>query len=462
MGIALTLYGQEDSAEVVIEQLLGDKDPILRYGGVYAIAMAFAGTASNWAIRKLLYVAVSDVSPDVRRGAVTALGFVLVRRPESVPKMVALLAESYNPHVRYGSAMAVGIACAGTGQKSAIDLLLILAKDRVDFVRQGALISLALVLQQINVTQEPSVKVVREMFEKVTKDKHEDLLAKFGAIIATGIIDAGGRNTVVKLSNRFGHRNMNGIVGMAMFCQYWSWFPLLHFFSLASMPTAIIGLNADLQMPAFTFTSNSKPSTFAYPEPMKAPEKKDVAKLPTAVLSTTAKAKARQEKKEKEGGAAAATTSTASAISSPMTTTASATIPTSASTNDVEMKEKDADTSGASPATGSASQKDATATGAAATAAAAASTAAVAAPEPTSEKKQNPSRVTLLQINQIVFDAECKYQPISTRGRSFGITMVFNTNPDEKEEIIASSVPASTAPGAVADVPLPQEFDFVE
>ena len=29
--------------------------------------------------------------------------------------MVQLLAESYNPHVRYGATLALGIACAGTG-----------------------------------------------------------------------------------------------------------------------------------------------------------------------------------------------------------------------------------------------------------------------------------------------------------------------------------------------------------
>ena len=39
------------------------------------------------------------------------------RTPEQCPSVVSLLAESYNPHVRYGAAMALGIACAGTGLK---------------------------------------------------------------------------------------------------------------------------------------------------------------------------------------------------------------------------------------------------------------------------------------------------------------------------------------------------------
>lgn len=91
------------------------QDAILRYGGIYTIAMAYAGTGNNKAIRKLLHVAVSDVNDDVRRAAVTSLGFLLFRNPTQVPRIVQLLSESYNPNVRYGAALALGISCAGTG-----------------------------------------------------------------------------------------------------------------------------------------------------------------------------------------------------------------------------------------------------------------------------------------------------------------------------------------------------------
>lgn len=100
MGLALIMYGREEEADTTIEQLLLDKDPILRYGAMYTIGLAYAGTANNTAIQRLLHVAVSDVSDDVRRAAVTSLGFVLINRPEQCPKVVSLLSESYNPHVR--------------------------------------------------------------------------------------------------------------------------------------------------------------------------------------------------------------------------------------------------------------------------------------------------------------------------------------------------------------------------
>ena len=44
--------------------------------------------------------------------------------------------------------MAVGVACAGSGMRAAMDLLEPLLGDAVDFVRQGALIASALVLMQ--------------------------------------------------------------------------------------------------------------------------------------------------------------------------------------------------------------------------------------------------------------------------------------------------------------------------
>src|SRR5205814_4522141 len=109
IGAALIRYGRQEGADEVINGLLDDPDPTLRYGGIMTVALAYCGTGSNKAVRKLLHVAVSDVNDDVRRAAVMSLGFILFRKPGSVPRMVELLSESYNPHVRYGAAMALGI-----------------------------------------------------------------------------------------------------------------------------------------------------------------------------------------------------------------------------------------------------------------------------------------------------------------------------------------------------------------
>merc|ERR1712130_893591 len=264
VGIALVMYGRLEEADPLIESLTRDKDAILRRSGMYTIAMAYCGTGNNSAIRKLLHVAVSDVNDDVRRAAVMGLGFLLFKQPDHCPGFVQLLSESYNPHVRYGAAMALGIACAGTGNKEALGLIEPMKNDPTNYVRQGALIASAMILVQQTEQTCPKVKDFRALYQKVITDKHEDVMAKFGAILAQGIIDAGGRNVTVSLQSRTGHTNMLGVVGMLVFTQYWYWFPLTHFLCLAFQPTAIIGLNHNLDMPVAQFKSSAKPSMYGY------------------------------------------------------------------------------------------------------------------------------------------------------------------------------------------------------
>lgn len=205
ISLALIMYGKEDNADGLIEQMLRSKDSIMRYGGMFAIGCAYAGTANNNAVRKLLHYSVSDVSDDVKRAALMNLGFVLFRRPERIPDLVKQLAESYNPHIRYGAAFAVGIGCAGTGLTEALKLLAPLTNDKVDFVRQGALIALSLVFVQITEAQEPKVTTIKKLYTKMIEDKHEEILSRMGAILSQGIINAAGRNATISLTTKDGN-----------------------------------------------------------------------------------------------------------------------------------------------------------------------------------------------------------------------------------------------------------------
>lgn len=299
LGMALIMFNRQEGADELIEGLLNDPDPSLRYGGIMTVALAYCGTGSNKAVRKLLHVAVSDVNDDVRRIAVMSLGFILFRKPGSVPRMVELLSESYNPHVRYGAAMALGISCAGTGLDEAIDLLEPMMKDPTDFVRQGALISLAMIMVQQNEAMNPKVASIRKTLKKVVGDRHEDAMTKFGCALALGIIDAGGRNCTIGLQTQTGNLNMAGIVGMAVFTQYWYWFPFTHFLSLSFTPTSMIGLDHDLELPSFKFHSATRPSLFDYPPKQEVKADEAPTLIATAVLSTTAQARRRAQKKEK-------------------------------------------------------------------------------------------------------------------------------------------------------------------
>jgi len=103
MSLAMIVYGTEVHAESLIERLVKEKNPILRYGAMYCIGLAYAGTGNNDAFRKLIKFSVTDGSDDVRRAALINIGFLHIRDPELLlenVKVLSLLSESYNPQVR--------------------------------------------------------------------------------------------------------------------------------------------------------------------------------------------------------------------------------------------------------------------------------------------------------------------------------------------------------------------------
>lgn len=136
----------------------------------------------------------------------------------------------------------------------------------------------------------------RAKLEKIVRDKHEDTMSKMGAIMAAGLIDAGGRNVTIGLRSKSAHDRMTATVGMAVFTQFWYWYPLVYFISLTFVPTALIGLQEDLKIPKFNFVSDCRPSLFAYPPPTPAQAASTVEKAPVAVLSTAGKLKSRVKK----------------------------------------------------------------------------------------------------------------------------------------------------------------------
>ena len=115
--------------------MLGEQDAIIRQGGAFGIGMAYCGSSNLSAVKRLLHIISTDVSDDVKRAAVMSLGFVFINNPNGLPAILSLLIQSYNPHIRYGTAMALGIAAAGKGNPEFLKLLKPMMNDSVDFVR---------------------------------------------------------------------------------------------------------------------------------------------------------------------------------------------------------------------------------------------------------------------------------------------------------------------------------------
>ncbi|CAB4446107.1 unnamed protein product [Rhizophagus irregularis] len=240
-------------------------------------------------------------------------------------------------------------------------------------------------------------------------------MAKFGAVLGQGIIDAGGRNVTISLQSRSGHLNMPAIVGMAVFTQFWYWFPLTHFLSLAFTPTAIIGLNKDLKIPKFEFISNAKPSLFAYPATTKPPTTNVVEKVATAVLSTTAKTKARAKKSEKEKGTE--------------NTDAMDMDEKKETTEHVKKEEEKEDKKGKKKK------------------------------EESYETLENMARVLPTQLQYITFKENSRYIPVKS-GVIGGILMMVDGSPNEPEELILPSAPVATEVTEEEEASPPEPFEY--
>jgi len=254
------------------------------------------------------------------------------------------------------------------------------------------MIATAMVFIQNSKAQDIKVEAFRQLLARKVETKTEPVMSKFGAIIATGIIDASGRNATLSLRSSSGHKNLSAIVGVALFLQYWYWYPLIHFISLSFTPTAVIGVTKDLKIPKWKFKSNAKPSLFAYPEKVKPPEKKKQEKVSTAILSTTKKAAEREKKKQERKD---------SGVGNSM----------SISTKDLPKTEETN-----KPAEPKQEKK----------------------PEPKEEILQNPVRVTPIQLEFISYDADDRYFPIhqANSSKPFGIVILRDTKPSLPQEFV--------------------------
>jgi len=278
----------------------------------------------------------------------------------------------------------------------------------VDFVRQGALIAMAMVMVQVSEASDSRVGAFRRQLEKIILDKHEDTMSKMGAILASGILDAGGRNVTIKLLSKTKHDKITAVVGLAVFSQFWYWYPLIYFISLSFSPAAFIGLNYDLKIPRFEFLSHAKPSLFEYPRPTTVPTATSAVKLPTAVLSISAKAKARATKKEADQKAIAEKSSG----------------PESSSGSNAGKGKSTSDKDGESMQVDSPAPEK------------------KAEPEPAFEILTNPARVVPAQEKSIKFLEESRYVPIKLAPSGF--VLVKDLRPTEPEVLSLTDAPSST------------------
>jgi len=277
--------------------------------------------------------------------------------------------------------------------------------------------ALAMILIQTTKKQQPKLEHIRKLIDEKIADKHEEVMCKFGAILANGILDAGGRNVTISLMSRSGHANMSAIVGLAVFTQFWYWYPLTYFVSLAFTPTAFIGLNKNLKMPVYKFKSNAPPSLFGYPPNITPETKAVVEKVKTAVLSFAKKKEAHDKEKKVAGDK----------------------MDVDKKIEDKKVEDKKTDEKKDAMEVDKKDEKK-------------------EEPEPDFEIKSNPARVTPAQVKYLSFPEDERYAPIKKGVDVFGIVLLRDKNPGAEEHIVSPATTSTAAQAEENDADPPEPF----
>jgi 26S proteasome regulatory subunit N2 len=111
------------------------------------------------------------------------------------------------------------------------------------------MISSALIFQQITEAMDANVAKFKTEIQEVWSKKTEGPLCKLGAILSNGIIQTGGRTSVVTLSSKSNSLKLGACTGMLLFTHYWYWFSSINFLSLTLSPSALIAADRDLDIP---------------------------------------------------------------------------------------------------------------------------------------------------------------------------------------------------------------------
>ncbi|KAL7672402.1 hypothetical protein ACOME3_007289 [Neoechinorhynchus agilis] len=255
MAIAILATGKRNQVWELVAKLENYNSSFIRRAIPMSIAMAFVASGNYDVIERLLSWAVNDVSDDVRRAACEGIGFVMYERNAyMILNIVNLLKESYNPHVRFGACVALGISCMSSGNQEIVDALQTSLNDPVSFVRVAANLALAMVYNDVGETLTPAgsnqsdttttqlrgIRQFRMQLMKQVSDKLEDSIVRYSSIVSYGILDAFGRNAHLSLvSEKEGGSNLvnyQACIGALLFTQFWYWFPLTHMLALAYKP----------------------------------------------------------------------------------------------------------------------------------------------------------------------------------------------------------------------------------
>lgn len=121
---------------------------------------------------------------------------------------------------------------------------------------QGAAIGLGALFMECNETSNKQVGEYRAKVMKTLKNegfagarREDTVLRRQGALLGSGLLDAGGRNLALQLRSPLHCMRREATVCCFVACQLWEWYPLFNLVVKALTPSALLAVDSSLQLP---------------------------------------------------------------------------------------------------------------------------------------------------------------------------------------------------------------------
>jgi len=228
-SLAFIFLKTRDESNLVFQTLISERNPQIREGAIYIYSLAFLGSGDFRATNKILEILSFDPDDNVKKAAIIGIGFIFMCDFENIKSIFYLVVNHYNPFVRYGLCFSIMLSViTGVYIQEANVFLKKLCNDPVDFVRQGAYISIGLIFS--NVYHKKKKKEILKNFKKILKDEKESFLIKFGAMIGFGILESNKNHSLTELQEKVNSASF--LIGIFSFINYWIWIPNICFYYL--------------------------------------------------------------------------------------------------------------------------------------------------------------------------------------------------------------------------------------
>jgi len=228
-SFSLIYKNDKEIAEHLFEKLFISNNSIIRSGAICIYTLAFTGSFNLKVTEKILECISKDLDDNVKKTLVIGLGFIFFSKFFLLENIINQFINHFNPFIRYGACLAIGISSFYNNSYKAIELLEKLSTDRIDFVRQGSFIALGLcTFRDQNQVRKNKVQL---FFEKKLLDTAHTELSRFGVILGYSLIHINiNKNT--KINGSSYAKKAIDVITLFLFIQHWYWLPCILFIFL--------------------------------------------------------------------------------------------------------------------------------------------------------------------------------------------------------------------------------------